>query len=396
MPFRPLEPGAVDGLAFGLAEEITAALARFRWISLIATPSLAVVQAEPPAARALMLRGLDIDLMLDGTIQRAGGRVRVMARLLDMRATDGRGPELVWSDRFDGPDADLLTLQDRIAAETVARVDPQLLLREGRAAGGRNTRDVTAYDLLLRAIPAIYRLEEAAFRAARDLLAGAVSRDPDYAAAHAWWAYWTIFLVGQGWSGDVVAAMRRAGELAERAITLDPSDARGLTIAGHVQAFLRHRITEANVLHDRALELNPNLPLAWVLSGLALAYEGRHEAAIRRGEEAHRLSPFDPHHFFYDACLMVPHLALGQFERVVELARRAVSLNPSLSATYKGYLSALGHLDASEERETVRAKLLALEPGFTVRAALARSPMRRAVDRALYAEGLRRAGLEEG
>jgi tetratricopeptide (TPR) repeat protein len=133
-----------------------------------------------------------------------------------------------------------------------------------------------------------------------------------------------------------------------------------------------------------------------VLSGLALAYEGRHEAAIRRGEEAHRLSPFDPHHFFYDACLMVPHLALGQFERVVELARRAASLNPSLSATYKGYLSALGHLGASEERETVRAKLLALEPGFTVRAALARSPLRRAADRALYAEGLRRAGLEEG
>jgi DNA-binding SARP family transcriptional activator len=396
MPFRAMASELADGLAFGLAEEITTALARFRWISLIASPSLAVVQAEPPAVRDRLLRGLDIDFMLDGTIQRAGGRVRVMTRLLDMRATEAGGAELVWSHRFDGDDTDLLTLQDRIAAETVARVDPQLLLREGHSASGRNTSDITAYDLLLRAIPAIYRLDEPSFRAARELLAAAVARDPKYAAAHAWWAYWSIFLIGQGWATDTAATLRRAGELADRAIALDPSDARGLTIAGHVRAFLEHRAPEAMILHDRALELNPNLPLAWVLSGLALAYDGKHEAAISRAEEAHRLSPFDPHHFFYDACEMVPELALGRFDRVVELARRSVSIHPGLSSTYKGYLSALGHLGATEACAVVRGKLLALEPRFNVASALARSPLRRPADRALYAEGLRRAGLPLG
>jgi tetratricopeptide (TPR) repeat protein len=270
-----------------------------------------------------------------------------------------------------------------------------LLKREGRHAAARPTSSLTAYDLVLRAIPAIYRLESVSFQAAGRLLADAVALDPEYAAAHAWWACWHVFQVGQGWADDAPAVMSRAGDLASRAIALDPSDARGLTIAGHVRAFLHYRIDEALALHERALSLNPNLPLAWALSGIAHSYAGLHEEAIRRIHRARHLSPLDPHLFFFDMALLMPHLMRGDFETVVELGRRALELNPALTSTYKGMLAALGHLGRTDEAASVADRLLRLDPAFRIADTVARTPLVRAEDRLLYAEGLRRAGMPE-
>jgi tetratricopeptide (TPR) repeat protein len=188
--------------------------------------------------------------------------------------------------------------------------------------------------------------------------------------------------------------MARAGALAERATFLDPSDARGFTIAGHVQAY---RYCETNVaieLHERALALNPNLPLAWALSGLAFTYAGQFDEAIRRISRARALSPFDPQSVFFNMALMIPHLQRGEYETVVELGRQAQALNPSLTATYKLALAALGHLGRLKEAAAARAKLLQLDPKFSVCEAVARSPMP-PEDNAIYAQGLRLSGLPE-
>jgi hypothetical protein len=93
---------------------------------------------------------------------------------------------------------------------------------------------------------------------------------------------------------------------------------------------------------------------------------------------------------------MLPHLMRGDFEAVVTVGRRAIELNPSFSASYKPYLSTLGHLRRDSEAARVLVRLLALEPGFSVTDAIERSPLMRREDVALYAEGLRRAGLREG
>ena len=84
---------------------------------------------------------------------------------------------------------------------------------------------------------------------------------------------------------------------------LDPFDARGLTIAGHVRAFLHRRLREAIALHERALSLNPNLAMAWALSAIAYAYMGDPEEAERRNNRYKKLSPLDPHAFFFDGVL---------------------------------------------------------------------------------------------
>jgi TolB-like protein/DNA-binding SARP family transcriptional activator len=388
MPMRSLDGPGDDPLSLGLAEEITTALSRFRWISCIASTSLATLAAEPYHGK--LWERLDLDFLLDGTVQRSDGRVRIMSRLLDMRENGA----VIWAHRFDRQITDILALQDEIAAETVAQVDPELLLLEGDRASSRpRSPDPAAYELMLRAIPPIYRLEQTGFLAAGDMLKEAIAIDPSHAASHAWLAYWHMFLVGQGWADDPVMASVRGGVLADRAVTLDPGDARGLTMSGHVRAFLGKRPEEGIALHQRALSLNPNLPMAWALCGQAHSYLGRHDEAIECITQAQRLSPFDPHCFFFDTALMMPHLLKHDHETALRAGRRAVELNPGFSSSYKGVISILGHLGREDEAAELLARLLILEPRFTLDDAIIRSPMQRPDDLAHYAEGLRRAGL---
>ena len=246
-----------------------------------------------------------------------------------------------------------------------------------------------------RPIPSIHQLDRARFLAAGDKLASVVALAPNYAAAHAWWAYWKLFLLGQGWAADPEEAVAKAEKLAARALELDPTDARAMTITGHIKSFLHHRNAEAAALHEQALWLNPNLPIAWVFSGLTAAYLGQHDDAIQRIERAIRLSPFDPHASFFDSAMMVPKFFKRDFEAVIALGKRVIAVNALITTSYKLHLAALGHLGQTDEADQIRERLLALEPRFSVEEAIRRAPIEREIDRQLYAEGLRRGGLPE-
>src|SRR6185437_10325065 len=331
------------------------------------------------------------DFLLDGSIQRAGTKIRISLRLLDLRANN----QIVWARRFDRETDDLLTLQDEVAAEVVAQIDPEILLIEAKRSDSRGPIGATAYDLMLRSIPLIGRMEHDAFMQAGKHLAEAIALEPDYAAAHAWYAYWHVFLVGQDWADQPKAFMEKAGNLAERAIILDPFDARGLTISGHVRAFLHRRLREAMDLHERALSLNPNLAMAWALSSVTYAYAGNLVEAEERHMRYKKLSPLDPHAFFFDAFGVMIHLMKRDYEKAASQGRTVSQLNPSFSAGLKPYLAALGHLDRESEIATVRRRLLTLEPDFTVERFMATTPMEQEAEREHFAEGLRLAGVRE-
>jgi len=376
LPMRNLSGAHPDNPLPGLVDEVQAAISRFRWISAIG--------ATDHERR-------DVDFVLDSACQRSGAQIRLIVRLLD----SDDGGAVVWAKSFDRAAIDVLSVQGELAAEIAAQIDPELLLRYGKRIPAADLPELTSFDLTMRAIPAIYRLEPVGFHAAGKSLAAATTSDPSNAAAHAWWAYWHVVLVGQAWAKDPKAATLRAGELAERAVTLDPGDARAITLVGHVRGFLHKRAEEALSLHEKALSLNPSLPLAWCYAGLANSYLGRHAEAIKRIDRAKHLAPHDPHAFFFDMALMMPHYLCGDYATAASLGRRAVELNPGFSSTYKGYLAALGQLGHEQEAARIRARLLTLEPAFSISDALERSPMMRTQDRALYADGLRRAGLRE-
>ncbi len=391
MPFRLVGMQEEDShLAPGLADEITNALSRFRWMFIISSNSLGRFAAETRDESAIR-REFDLDFLLDGSVQRAGSKIRISLRLLDLRANN----QIVWARRFDRETDDLLTLQDEVAAEVVAQIDPEILLIEARRSDSRGPVGATAYDLMLRSIPLMGRMEHDAFMLAGKHLADAIALEPDYAAAHAWYAYWHVFLVGQDWADQPKVLMENAGALAERAIVLDPFDARALTISGHVKAFLHRRLQEAMDLHDRALSLNPNLAMAWALSSVAYAYAGDLQQADERHRRYKKLSPLDPHAFFFDAFGVMIHLMKRDYEAAATLGRTVSQLNPSFSAGLKPYLSALGHLGRDSETAAVRRRLLALEPDFTVERFMATTPLEQEADREHFAEGLRLAGVRE-
>src|SRR4051794_33133820 len=212
-------------LALSLPEEITSGLSRFRWISLVSTSS--ITQAMGDARDdALLRQSLGLDYLLDGPVQRAMQRLRITLRLVDLRD----GNQVVWTRRFDRLVDDLLTLQDEVAAEAVAQLDPELLQLESRRAALTPVSDSTPYDLMMRGLPSMMRADRGQFLEGGEWLRRAMERQPDHAAAHAWYAHWLHVRVEHGWAEDVEEAVEAASRHAERAITLDAQNARAFAV----------------------------------------------------------------------------------------------------------------------------------------------------------------------
>lgn len=382
-----------SAIAWDLSEAVASNLAAFHWMNVV--PPSPLDGQDWDAASVESRRAGGADYALDGGLQIRSERGAPIELRLNLRLLDARGGgEMVWSRRFERRLDTPGFWQDELTCEIAAQVEPELLQHEARRAARLKLAEASPRELMLRAVPAIFRLVEPDYSEAGHLLARAAAMSPDDATILGWWASWHLFLVGQSFAADPRSAGQRAGELAERAVALDPGCARALSIAAHVRSFLLHKdIDETIALHERALALNPSLPFAWAVSCLSLTYAGRHHEAVRHGERARTLSPFDPHSFFFDAALLVPMFALREFDRVVALGRRALAINPAMIGPKKGLLSALGHLGRHEEAAELLAKICAQAPDLTLDAARQRSPLSRSEDLELYVEGLRLAGL---
>ncbi len=391
LPMNVIGTGPEESrLGLGLADEITAALARFRWMFLVSSASIAQF-VQDTRDDSTLRRTFGLDFALDGSIQRVGARLRITLRLVDVRD----GYQIVWARRFDRQSEDFLAIQDEVAAEVVAQIDPEIMLIESRRAQQRVIPDGTGYEMLLRAMPGTNRMERGPFFEAEGLLQQAIKLEPDDAMAHASYAWWLQFQIGQGWAADMVRAAHDAGLHAERGVALDSQDARVFAIAGHVRAFLLRRPQEALTLHDRALALNPNLAMAWACTGITYLYLGEWEYAARHLRRYKQLSPMDPAAFHYDAAFSYLAFMQGDFAAAVQAGRMACELNPNFATGCKPLLAALGHLGDIHEATIIRRRLFAIDPGFNIGGFLRSTPFVNAVDRDLFADGLRRAGVPE-
>ncbi len=377
-------------LATALAEEITATLARSRFLSLVSSASLTRL-ATPSRDEAVIGRTFGLDYLLDGSLQRGTDRLRVSLRLLDLRA----GNQIVWAERFDRDNPDLLSLQDEIASAVAARMEPALLVIEAERAAARPSGEDSASELMLRALSLMARLERSQFSQAGALFAQALDADPDFSPAHSWAAFWQLAMISQGWARDAAIAAAEAIRLSERAVMLDPQDARALAIAGHVRALLQRRMQEAMVLHERALTLNPNLALGWSLSGLAFAYAGNADEAVRRVQRAKALAPLDPYAFILDSALATAALLQHDHETAINAGREIGQMHPGWADGCKPYLSALGYAGGESEIAQVRQRLLAIQPACSIASLALSQPFQRPEDWAHFADGLRRSGLPD-
>lgn len=387
LPFRSLGSPLEGGLSLGMAEEISAALARFRMPRLIATGSF--WDDSGPSVDALAkCRAYNLDYVISGTIQTSGTRVRVTVNLLDVSMDF----EVIWASRFDGTTADLFSLQDTIASQTVAQIDPELLQRHQFRGEAAQAPNAAAYQAVLTAIQGIYRPDRERFMPARQMLLDSIALDGDYAAAHAWLAYWYTVGLSQGWIDDPMDAGISAGKAAERAVALDPLDARGLAVAGHVKAYLLHDLDTAISLHDRATSLNPNLPIAWTLSAWSQIYKGQHLTALSHATMAESLSPNDPHAFIMEHAAMTARFFLKDLPMADTLAASVLERRPRHATALKVRAATLGHMGRIDEAAAALDGLRALGVTISIESIIARPPLREP-DREYYAEGLRKAGV---
>lgn len=387
LPFRSIDSSLGKGIALGMAEEISVLLTRFRAPHLIATATF--WDGDGLVANwAEQCRNYRLDYVVEGVIQVAGDRMQVRVALKDVVLDF----ETIWVGRFEGGVDDLFSLQDHIASGTVAQIDPELFHRTSAFLPAGRTDVAAAHHAVLNAIQDIYRLDRASFLRARDLLATAIDLDPNCAAAHAWMAYWGIMVVAQGWAEDPKAIISLAGQSAKQAMLLDPLDARAVAIAGHVTAYLMHDVRAALRLHARAIELNPNLPVAWTLSSWSKIYSGDHAAAVRHAQTSQSLSPRDPHIFAAEHVLMTAHFFRRHLDEAERMADAVMERNPDHVSALNVHLAILGHMGRRAEAGHILGLLQASHPGITVSAIAARAPLR-PDDLAFYTEGLRRAGV---
>ncbi len=377
MPMHVVGGGQGGELAFVMAEEISTSLSRIRGVSVVAVGRAGI--AAPDTA---------LDFTLEGSLQSSGQRLRVAVKLVE--APSG---VVCWSRHFDYDHHDVFHIQQDVAALVSAGLEPEMPSIAAERLRRLGIEGDGAYGLMLRAISLIHLLDRRSYSEAGELLSRVIETEPEYSSAYSWLALWHVFLVGQGWARDPRASIVRAGEVAEHAVMLDPNDARGLTVAGHVRAFLHRRLDEAIPLHERALAINPSLPLAWNLSGVTQAYKGNLDEARRRIEHCRWLAPRDPHIFFCDAAAIILELLSRKHEAAAELGRKVTQLHPRFSAAYKPYLAALGHLGEEREATLVHRRLLQLEPDFNIRSFRQTAPFARRDQMEHYVGGLTLAGV---
>ena len=373
-----------EQFARGLGEDVATALARLRWFAVI---------TRGRDGRRLLSGSEDLssfaDYALIGSLQADRARYRLSVKLMELSSC-----AIVWAAAFEEDKNAGFAVQDRLAERVAACLDTELLVIEAtpHRRASRPKRG-EAYSLVLQAIPAIHRLEREPFLGAGHALEQAVSVDRELAMAHSWLAYWHVFFVGQGWAVNPAQSMTRAGRAADRAMMLDPRDARGVTVAGHVKAFLSRRLDEATALHELALQLNPAMALAWHFAGVTHAYAGRLQDAHRCIDRCRELAPNDPHGFFAEGALGIVHLLQKDHEAAAVTGRRVTERHPQFTSAFKSYLAALGHLGQRSEAAMVLQRLRVLEPRFTLQRFRTTAPYQRPEDLEHYTAGLRLAGV---
>src|SRR6516225_6174865 len=271
--------------ADGMVEEIITALSRIRWLFVIARNSSFTYKGQAIDVKQVG-RELGVRYVLEGSVRKAGGRVRITAQLIDAAS----GAHL-WADRFDGALEDVFDLQDQVAISVAGVIEPALEAAEVRRSSGRPTKDLAAYDLYLRALATYYPITRERIFKTLELLQPAIVIDRHYGPALSWAAMCHMRLAREGWAKEPDTATRKAVDLARRALQVAQDDPGILANASFVLASFGEEIGAMMGLVDRALTLTPSFARGWFFSGVLRLWAGQPDLSIVHTETSLRLSP---------------------------------------------------------------------------------------------------------
>src|SRR5215472_6045874 len=362
--------------ADGMVEEIITALSRIRWLQVIARNSSFMYRGQPTDTR-LIGRELGVHYLLEGSVRRAGGRLRINAQLIEAET----GAHL-WADRFDGSLDDVFDLQDQVATSIAGVIEPTLQAAEIGRSIRRPTVDLTAYDLYLRTLALQYSPRDEYVRMF-DLLGQAVERDPQYGLALSLVAFCYYRMGFQGWSQDVQTARRNGLDFARRALQHDPENPEVLSRAAGVLGYFGEDIHTAIALIDRCLELNPNYAMGWYQSGVLRNWAGQPEVALKHFDKYLELNPRGrPAAYLTAICISL--FFCGRFEEAVARICECLEHWPDNTLVCRFLAASYAHLGRlTEAREIVQRLGAAVSDD--------KSRFRSSEHREMYLSGLRLA-----
>jgi TolB-like protein len=317
----------------GMVEDIITALSRFKSLFVIARNSSFTYKGKAVDIKQVG-RELGVRYVLEGSIRKAGGKVRISGQLIE--ATTGAH---LWADRFDGSLDDIFALQDKVTSSVVGAIAPRLELAEIDRSERKPTESLDAVDLYYRAIHSQRRLTRQGYEDAVRLARQAISLDPNFAAAYGLTLDCYIDQKDQGWitTDDAVAEGK---QYALRAVEVGADDAFALARAANFFGNVLKDTGTADVIADQAIAVNPNLSVAWRMRGWVSIYLGRHEPALEQFHYAMRLNPLDPEIYLVEAGLAWANFYLRRFEVALSWATKSL-------ARQKNYSAAIGIARAS-------------------------------------------------
>jgi adenylate cyclase len=374
--------------ADGMVEEIITALSKVRWFFVIARNSSFTYKPRADDVKQVG-RELGVRYVLEGSVRKAGNRLRITAQLVD--AATGNH---IWAERYDRELVDIFAVQDEITECVVATIEPELYAAEHFRSRRKPPESLDAWECVIRALSCAGQFTRTGWQEAEVLCRRAIAIAPNYGQAHSLLA-WVVTRRTSRSGGDVIAVLPEAMAEAQTALGLDERDSWAHMARGMVLWRMR-RHGDAERTFRRALEFNPNFALAHALIGLPLAAQGAHEEAIRSAEHARRLSPNDRliGGYAFHATLGA-HFAAGRYVDCVAWAHRTIERSPENQAAHYFLVAANAMLGDRAAAAEALAALMRLRPDFSLTWLSENMAWAGEVGERLL-EGLRRAGVPQG
>ncbi|MGD9616843.1 MAG: winged helix-turn-helix domain-containing tetratricopeptide repeat protein [Alphaproteobacteria bacterium] len=341
--------------ADGVVEEIITALSRIRWLFVIARNSSFTYKGRTVDVKQIG-RELGVRYVLEGSVRKAGQRMRITAQLID--AVTGAH---LWADRFDGSLEDIFDLQDQVATIVAGIIEPMLQAAEIRRSTTRLTSNLTANDYYLQALPLIETYRWEPVLAGLDLLRQAIERDGGFASALALTAYGRAQLDAIGRVAERQDNRRIAIDLAQQTLRRAGSNGFALAAAGHVVGYFNEDSKAGLAIIDRGLTINPSFATGWHWSGCARLYNGRPEAAIKHFEMSIRVNPLGAR-WRQLTGIGQAHFFRQQFDNAATALLLALQENPHYPLALRFLASCYMHMGRPENAQKVVARLRAITP----------------------------------
>lgn len=371
----------------GITEDIITALSKFGWFFVTARNSTFSYKGRSVDIKQIGLE-LGVRYVLEGSVRKAGNRVRVTAQLID--ALSGNH---LWAERYDREITDVFALQDEITETVTATIAPQLLVAENERVKRKPPESMEAWELVMRFQPLFWRMNADDLAEAHKLLQQAIARDPDYALAHALLGFSHIWSAWMGWAENARDEIPKAEPAVRRALELDDQEPWAHLAMCAVHGYARrHEETIREV--NRAIELNPNFSFAYAWLGAMLGYAGKYEEANQAIDQAYRISPKDPFNTMLPGMRSIGLFTAARDREALENMEETLRVRPDWVGGWRIFTISAAYLGDLDEARHGLAEVKRLQPNISLAWAREFSPWVRQQDRDRYVEGFRLAGLE--